>query len=216
MGDRIRMGDHTSDPGVFIRSMSNRGRLGGLAEATAGLATLLDSAGFDPVLIETVGVGQSEVDVINQADTVVVILTPGWGDSVQADKAGILEIGDIFVINKADWPGLEDTARTLRAMLELGGAKAWDPPIVTTVAADGQGVDELADAIDRHRRHLTLSPEGETRLVRRARTYIEWAFASDWRNRLDRSAVEARVEAVRMRKVDPWSVARELLESGAG
>lgn len=128
LGDRIRMQEHVGDPDVFIRSMSSRGRLGGLADTTAALVTVLGAAGFDPVVIETVGVGQSEVEVVHHADTVVVVLTPGWGDGVQADKAGILEIADVFAINKADRGSTTDTRRWLESMLEMAPDTNWEPP----------------------------------------------------------------------------------------
>ncbi|CAN5839358.1 methylmalonyl Co-A mutase-associated GTPase MeaB [soil metagenome] len=210
LGDRIRMQDHVGDPGVFIRSMSNRGRLGGLADTTAGLVTLLDAAAFDPVVIETVGVGQSEVEIIDHADTVVVVVTPGWGDGVQADKAGILEIGDVFVINKADRPHVEDTRNTLAAMLEMSPDSDWVPPIVETVATEDSGVEELLDVIDRHRRHLS-GPNGRLRQTRRVRSYVEAAMTSGMRKRLDHPDLDGLVEKVRTRRLDPWTAAEQLV-----
>lgn len=211
LGDRIRMQDHVSDPDVFVRSMSSRGRLGGVGDATAGMATLLGAAGFDPVVVETVGVGQAEVDVIDHADSVVVVLTPGWGDSVQTDKAGVLEIGDIFVINKADRPELEDTRRWLTTMLEMGPDREWDPPVIDTVAIEDRGTEALVDALDRHHRYLHSSGEGGRRLRRRAAAYLEWAFAAGLRSRLERPALDGLVEQVAAGVLDPWTAASSLL-----
>lgn len=213
LGDRIRMQEHVSDPDVFIRSMSSRGRLGGLADSTAGVATLLQAARFDPVVIETVGVGQSEVDVIHHADTVVVVLNPGWGDDVQADKAGILEVGDVFVINKADRPGTDETRRWLKAMLEMAPKEDWIPRIVETVATDGQGIEQLVDVVDLHRRHLTVSDDGRLRRRQRARGYIEWALASAARARVSTPDLDGVLDEVVAGKLDPWTAADRLLDA---
>lgn len=150
LGDRVRMQGWTGDSGVFIRSMGTRGSLGGLARATYGTIQLLDAAGFDYVLVETVGVGQSEVDIVRVADTVVVVAVPGLGDDIQVSKAGITEIGDVFAVNKADLPGAERVATELGMMLDLGNYSFWRPPVVLTVAATGQGVPELVQAIEQH------------------------------------------------------------------
>ncbi|MGH8911586.1 MAG: methylmalonyl Co-A mutase-associated GTPase MeaB [Acidimicrobiia bacterium] len=213
LGDRIRMQDHVGDAGVFVRSMSNRGRLGGVADATAGLVTVLDATGFDPVVVETVGVGQSEVDVIDHADTVVVVITPGSGDGVQADKAGVLEIADIFVINKADRPGAAEARRWLTASLEMGPEREWTPPIVDTVATEQTGVEELLDALDLHRRHL-MGDEGYLRRRRQARAYVERAAAAEIRRRLDTSGLEDIIDQVVARTLDPWKAA-SLVGAGA-
>src|SRR5205807_2462287 len=167
LGDRVRMQDHAVDRGVFIRSMATRGHLGGLALATPEAVRVLDAAGLPLVLLETVGVGQVEVEVAGEADTTVVVVNPGWGDSVQANKAGLMEIADVFVINKADRPGVADTRRDLEQMLELSAtndgagpgpsAYGWEPPIVATVAATGEGVDDLWAELERHRAHLEAS-----------------------------------------------------------
>lgn len=210
LGDRIRMQEHVGDEGVFIRSMASRGRLGGLAEATAGLVTVLEAARFDPVVIETVGVGQSEVEVVEQADTVVVVVTPGWGDGVQTEKAGLLEIGDVFVVNKADRPEVADTRRHLTAMLEGRSGSGWTPPVVETVATEQQGIEILIDALDRHRRHLATGAEGRSRQLRRARSYIRTALAARIDDRLDEPDLSAVVERVRARRLDPWSAATEI------
>lgn len=211
LGDRIRMQDHVADPDVFVRSMSTRGRLGGLADATAGLVTLFETAGFDPVLVETVGVGQSELDVVYHTDTVVVIVTPGWGDAVQANKAGILEAGDIFVINKADRSGAEETRRWLTTMLEMAPQGDWKPPVVDTVATEGKGIEDLVDALDRHRRHLATGGEGRERRQRRARAYLEWAVASRLRQRLQQPDLDEVVDEVAVHRLDPWTAAETLI-----
>lgn len=214
LGDRIRMQAHVSDPGVFVRSMSSRGRLGGVAEATAALVTVFDAARYDPVVVETVGVGQSEVDIVHHSDTVVVVVTPGWGDGVQADKAGILEVGDVFVINKADRPQVDETRRWLTAMLEMSDLEGgWEPPVVETVATDDRGVDELADVLDRHRRHLARGGEGARRRRRRVEAYVEWAVAAGLRRRMQGPAVTGVIDEVMTRHLDPWRAARHLLSS---
>src|SRR3954471_2965036 len=182
LGDRIRMHDHTLDPGVFIRSMATRGHLGGLAWATPQAVRVLDGAGFDVVVVETVGVGQSEVEIAGLADVTVVLLAPGMGDSVQTAKAGILEVADLFVVNKADRDGAQNTVRDLRHMISLGmpdGPRTpgepplWRPPVLTTVASDGQGIDELLAELDRHREWAASTGELRERRVRRARREIE-------------------------------------------
>ena len=154
LGDRVRMSEHASDPGVYIRSMATRGHLGGLAWAAPQAIRVLDAAGCDVILVETVGVGQSEVEIAAQADTSVVLLAPGMGDGIQAAKAGILEIGDVYVVNKADRDGADATARELNHMLGLGESRGpgdWRPPIVKTVAARGEGIDEVVEALEKHR-----------------------------------------------------------------
>jgi LAO/AO transport system kinase len=172
LGDRIRMLAHTGDPGVFVRSMAARRALGGLASASRDVAALLGAAGFDLVIIETVGVGQSELDIVRAADTVVVVTVPGLGDSVQTLKAGLMEIADIFVVNMADRPGVDRTVAELRAMLTLGPANsAWQVPIVETVATEGRGADQLWASLLRHREHLQQS--GELAARRRRRTEAE-------------------------------------------
>jgi LAO/AO transport system kinase len=170
LGDRVRMQDHTLDDGVFIRSMASRGHLGGLALATPDAIAVLAAAGLELVLVETVGVGQVEIEVAGATDTTVVVVNPGWGDAIQANKAGLLEVADVFVVNKADRPGSEETRRDLEHMLDMGFGRspdAWRPPIVPVVATTGEGVDELCAAIDGHRRFLTESGELATRRERR-------------------------------------------------
>jgi LAO/AO transport system kinase len=165
LGDRIRLRGHEADPGVFVRSTAARGHLGGLARSTPAAVSVLEAAGFRWVLVETVGVGQAEVDVAAIADTVVVVVNPGWGDEVQASKAGLLEVADVFAVNKADRPGTDAAVRDLEVMLGRGDPHDWRVPVVRTVALDGRGVDELLRAIDAHREHSNGSGE----LVRRRR-----------------------------------------------
>jgi LAO/AO transport system kinase len=167
LGDRVRMGAHATDPGVFIRSMATRGQLGGLAAAAPQAVRVLDASGAPWIVVETVGVGQVELDVAGATDTTVVVVTPGWGDGVQANKAGLLEVADVFVVNKADRPGADLAVRDLAAMLDLSPGGAWTPPIVETVATTGEGVEHLWEAVTAHREHLTGS--GELALRRRAR-----------------------------------------------
>lgn len=176
LGDRIRMQDHATDPEVFIRSMASRGHLGGLSSATPQAVRVLDAAGCDPILVETVGVGQSEVEVAAEADTTIVLLAPGMGDGIQAAKAGILEVGDIFVVNKADRDGADTTVRELRHMISLGPAGrdgAWQPPVLKVVATKREGIAELTDAIDGHRQWLAASGTGAARRRDRARSEIQ-------------------------------------------
>jgi len=177
LGDRVRMQDHISDDGVYIRSMASRGHLGGLSAAAPKALSLMDAAGFPWLLIETVGVGQDEVEVTEAADTTLVVVTPGWGDGIQAAKAGILEIGDVFVVNKADRPGVKDTVADLRTMLQLGGERDWSPPIVETVAVSGTGIDDVMDAISSHRSHLETSGGLEAGRRRRRTSELETALA---------------------------------------
>jgi LAO/AO transport system kinase len=167
LGDRVRMQRHDTDPDVFIRSMATRGHLGGLARAAPQAVRVLAAAGYGWVVVETVGVGQVEVEIAGAADTTVVVVTPGWGDGVQAAKAGLLEVGDVFVVNKADRDGVDATVHDLRSMLALAGHRPWDPPIVETVATEDRGVAELLDALVAHRRHLETSGELDQRREQR-------------------------------------------------
>jgi LAO/AO transport system kinase len=176
LGDRVRMGEHATDDGVFIRSMATRGHLGGLAWSTPQALRVLDAAGCDVVLVETVGVGQSEVEVVALADTTVVLLAPGMGDGIQAAKAGILEVADVFVVNKADRDGADQAIRDLRHMLSLGerqGEGAWTRPVVRTVAARAEGLDDLVAALDAHRAFIDGGDERERRRRKRAEAEIE-------------------------------------------
>ncbi|HEV2782071.1 MAG TPA: methylmalonyl Co-A mutase-associated GTPase MeaB [Actinophytocola sp.] len=188
LGDRIRMHDHTTDPDVFIRSMATRGHLGGLSLATPQALRVLDAAGYDLVLVETVGVGQSEVDIVSLADTTLVLLAPGMGDGIQAAKAGILEVADVFVVNKADRDGADATVRDLIHMISLGRREIpgphWRPRVVRTVATTGDGVDELVSAVDAHHDWLVSHGELEARRTRRAADEIEAIALRTLRERL--------------------------------
>lgn len=213
LGDRVRMQDHVLDHGVYIRSMASRGHLGGLSEAAPKALVAMETAGFDHIIIETVGVGQDEVEVTSAADTVVVILTPGWGDGIQAAKAGILEIGDIFVVNKADRPGVRDTIADLRSMLALGGDLAWEPPVIETIASRGSGVADVWEAVERHQVHLGEAGLEEARRGRR-RAELETALAALIRKRAGK-ALETGLGAelaasVERGDTDPWTAADQL------
>ena len=219
LGDRVRMQEHALDDAVFIRSMASRGHLGGLAAAVPEAVRLLDSAGWPLVIVETVGVGQVEIDVATTCDTVVVVVNPGWGDSVQANKAGLLEIADVLVINKADRPGLTQTARDLRLMLQLSANLRWTPPIVETVATSGDGVAELWEAITSHRDYLE---QGGHLVLRRAERAQEETVRIA-RRRLD-SALEAAlkasanaevISALKSKQIDPDEAADRLVAAVA-
>ena len=187
LGDRVRMQDHALDSGVFIRSMATRGHLGGIAWATPQALRVLDAAGCDVVLVETVGVGQSEVDVVSLADTTLVLLAPGMGDGIQAAKAGILEVADVFVVNKADRDGADQTVRDLKYMISLGRREQegprWRPPIVRTVASRAEGIDELVAAIEEHRDWMITRGELDARRQRRAEAEIEAIALAQLRER---------------------------------
>ena len=185
LGDRVRMQEHATDRGVYIRSMASRGHLGGLAWATPQALRVLDGVGFDVVLVETVGVGQAEVDVASLADTTVVLLAPGMGDGIQAAKAGILEIADVYVVNKADRDGADATARELRQMLTFAarGPGEWRPPIVKTVASRGEGIGELVEELGKHAAWLAESGEGQRRRLARVSSEIEQIALAQVRSR---------------------------------
>jgi LAO/AO transport system kinase len=215
LGDRVRMSDHALDAGVFIRSMATRGHLGGLALAAPEAVRVLDAAGRPWVLIETVGVGQVEVEVAGEADTTVVVLNPGWGDAVQANKAGLMEIADVFVINKADRPGVADTRRDLEQMLELSAGRDWRPPIVATVSTSGDGVGELWSALGEHHRWLVASGELDRRRRQRVGTELRAIVAERLMERARAIGADddfdALREAVLRREIDPWSASDRLL-----
>jgi LAO/AO transport system kinase len=216
LGDRIRMRDLAGDPGVFIRSMATRGSLGGLARATGDVANVLDAAGFDIVLIETVGAGQSEVDVAQLAHTTLVVEAPGLGDDVQAIKAGILEIADILVVNKADQPGAEATVRALRGMLSLGRSNAREVPICETVATESKGLPELLAAIETHRTYLRqsghLSEKNRARATRQIEMILRDVLYQRFVGEEDRSTkIASAVAAVLERTKDPYTAVLELL-----
>ncbi|WP_327285514.1 MULTISPECIES: methylmalonyl Co-A mutase-associated GTPase MeaB [unclassified Streptomyces] len=218
LGDRVRMSDHASDPGVYIRSMATRGHLGGLAWAAPQAIRVLDAAGCDVILVETVGVGQSEVEIASQADTSVVLLAPGMGDGIQAAKAGILEIGDVYVVNKADRDGADATARELNHMLGLGesrGAGDWRPPIVKTVAARGQGIDELVEALEKHRAWMDERGVLAERRTARAAREVETIAVTSLRARMADVRGDAHLDALAARvaagELDPYAAADTLL-----
>lgn len=218
LGDRVRMSEHASDPGVYIRSMATRGHLGGLSWAAPQAIRVLDAAGCDVVLVETVGVGQSEVDIASEADTTVVLLAPGMGDGIQAAKAGILEIGDVYVVNKADRDGADATARELNHMLGLGEARKpgdWRPPIVKTVAARGEGTDEVVEALEKHRAWMQENGVLAERRAARVAHEIERIAVTALRSRIgdlrggrDVGALAARVLDG---SLDPYTAADELV-----
>lgn len=217
LGDRIRMGDHVLDPGVFIRSMAARGHLGGLAWTTPQALRVLDAAGFDYVLVETVGVGQSEVEVAGQADSTMVLLAPGMGDGIQAAKAGILEIGDLYVVNKSDRDGADKVRRDLRSMLGLAERRegAWRPPVLKTVASTGDGVADVVDALEEHGAWLRESGELQRRRVRRARNEIETlaltALRQRWGGVGEGDRLDELAAAVVAGETDPYAAANSLL-----
>ncbi|MFE1100979.1 methylmalonyl Co-A mutase-associated GTPase MeaB [Nocardiopsis alba] len=223
LGDRVRMQEHATDPGVYIRSMANRGHLGGLSWATPHALRVLDAAGFDVILVETVGVGQAEVDIARQADTTVVLCAPGMGDSVQAAKAGVLEVADVFAINKADRDGARVTLRELRQMIAMKDRtdEEWKPPIVMTVAAEDKGVDELWERIDGHFAHLESSGELAARRSARARDEVQAIVLDLLRSRLGGVETDGGLDSL-AREVasgerDPYGAADLLLkELGAG
>lgn len=221
LGDRIRMQDHALDPDVYIRSMATRGHLGGLSWSTPQAMRVLDAAGCDVVLVETVGVGQSEVEVAGLADTTVVLLAPGMGDAVQAAKAGILEVGDVYVVNKADREGADYAVRELRHMLTLGerrGPGDWRPPILTTVASRGDGLDKVVAALDKHRGWLEETGQLHVRRVRRAAGEVEAIAVTTLRARMGDlnstngpSGLEELAAEVVAGRTDPYSAADRLV-----
>jgi LAO/AO transport system kinase len=217
LGDRIRLADHFLDPGVFIRSMASRGSLGGLSEATLQAALLMDASGKDDVLLETVGVGQAEVDIIGHADTVVLVLMPGSGDSVQALKAGVMEIPDVIVVNKSEHPMTDTMVREIRATLSLGPQEGWRVPIVKTEAAKGHGIDELVDKISDHRAYIEAEGTLETRRGRNLMNEVLALAGARMRRRLEEQTredpeVKEMLDEVVARKLDPASAAARLLE----
>jgi LAO/AO transport system kinase len=220
LGDRIRMQDHHADPGIYIRSMATRGSLGGLARTTADVATVLDASGRDRILIETVGVGQDEVDIVRLADVTVVILVPGMGDDVQSLKAGTMEIADIFVINKSDRDGAERVEREIRAMQSLATRHdGWVPPVVKTVASTGEGTEELADAIAGYEEYLTKEnlafkknvENWQERLIEMLRD----AMLEKARARMDDGSLERYAAEIAEHKRDPYTLVEEIVRGVA-
>jgi len=236
LGDRIRMRDLAGDEGIFIRSMASRGSLGGLARATGEVVKLLDAAGFDIVIVETVGAGQSEVDIAKAAHTTLVVQAPGMGDDIQAIKAGILEIADIFAVNKADRPGAENTVKALQMMQRLGNyndgrlrrhhdrltqnntSEPWVPPILQTVGTDGKGVAEVVTAIREHRAYLHDSGEFQARETARVETefatLLREALLNDLLDRIPAGQIDATLSQVVAREVDPYTAVERLLAAG--
>jgi len=210
LGDRIRMGEHAADPNVFIRSVANRGHLGGIASSTPAVIAALDGLGFDEILIETVGVGQSEVEIASACDTTIVVVNPGWGDGIQTAKAGFLEIADIFVVNKADRPEAATTIRDLGSMLDIGPATGWRPPVIATIATERSGIDDLWRSINEHTGHLAT--EGRMGQVRRdrARHALIGALRDSIEHSLDVIGDQA-IEDLVQRHIDPWTLADRLV-----
>ena len=215
LGDRVRMQDHATDTGVFIRSMATRGHLGGLSLATPQAVRVLDAAGKPWVLIETVGVGQVEIEVAGEADTTLVVVNPGWGDAVQAAKAGLLEIADLFVVNKADRDGAAETVRDLEFMLDLSLDSDWRPPIVKTVASKGEGFEELWEAILSHRAFLESDGRLAARRTKRIREELKAIVVASLYERagelMEGEQFDRLAAAVEAREVDPYSAAESLL-----
>jgi len=215
LGDRIRMRERFLDEGVFIRSMASRGHAGGLARATARVVNVLDALGTDVVLVETVGVGQEEVDVIRVVDTVCLVTVPGLGDDIQAIKAGVLEIADVLVVNKADRPGADETARDLAQMLSLAKDRPWKTPIIRTSAQSGEGLPQLIDAIDKHRAWSRESGEYVERRRAAARSEVEAllqeALLRELAGRVGESRLDAAVARVADRSIDPYAAVEDLL-----
>ena len=215
LGDRVRMGQHTLDPTVFIRSMATRGHLGGLSLAVPDAIRLLGAAGLGVVIVETVGVGQMEVDIASAADTTVVVVTPGWGDAMQASKAGLLEVADVFVINKADRPGVREARRDLEQMLDLARPGAWRPEIVETTATGGEGVAKLWRAVARHRDHLVGSGQLAVRRSDRVAQELRRVLLARTEVKVDELVAgeefTSAVKALAAGELDPYQAAESLL-----
>lgn len=219
LGDRVRMARHGDDQGVFIRSMATRGQLGGLSRATADAVKIIDAAGFDIIIIETVGVGQDEVDIAKEAHTTLVVVVPGLGDDIQALKAGILEIGDIFVVNKADRPDASKTAREIEIMLNMGAKKdGWNAPVLMTTAITEQGIDQLVDSIMRHRQHLISTAALDKLKIERSRLELiellkERMICRVLEKVVGQDALTRYAEEIAGRKKDPFSVVEEIMRA---
>ena len=212
LGDRVRMQNHATDAGVFIRSMATRGHLGGISLATPEAVRVLEAAGKDVIVIETVGVGQAEVEITDACDTTLVVVNPGWGDAVQAAKAGLMEIADVFVVNKADRPGSKESVRELKQMLQMSDAP-WKPDIVETVATKNEGIDDLWAAIEKHRAYQEEKGLLDARRRRRVEREIREIVAERYRERVERKAAERLREltdAVVARELDPYEAADRL------
>jgi LAO/AO transport system kinase len=214
LGDRVRMGAHSGDERVFIRSVANRGSLGGISQTTPAIVAGLDGLGFEEIIIETVGIGQSEVEITTTADTAIVVVSPGWGDAVQVAKAGFLEIADIFVVNKADRDGANAAVSDLQAMLELAPRPGWIPPVIETVATTGAGVAALWIAIKEHRVYLSESGTDVTRRRLRAAAQLSAALRQSLNDTVDLSVGSTDLVArIASREVDPWTAADRVLDS---
>jgi LAO/AO transport system kinase len=213
LGDRVRMQDHADDSGVYIRSMASRGQLGGVSAATPNVVAVLDAVGYPTILVETVGVGQAEVEIASQADTTVVVVHPRWGDSIQAAKAGLLEAGDIFVVNKADLDGAATTAGDLRQMIEMGAAAEWTPPVLESNAIDGTGTEAVWEAIAEHRDYLSRSGGRGEAQWRRARHAVARAIEEQLLSAsgADAASLDAAATAVVAGTTDPWTAAERIL-----
>jgi LAO/AO transport system kinase len=217
LGDRIRLADHFLDPGVFIRSMASRGSLGGLSEATLQAALLMDASGKDDVFLETVGVGQAEVDIIDHADTVVLVLMPGSGDSIQALKAGVMEIPDVIVVNKTDHPLTDTMVREIRGVLSLGDQHGWRVPIVKTEASRAEGIEELVEKIGEHRAYIEQEGTLAERRRRNLRNEVIALATARTRRKLEKhvsedASVQELLDEVVARRLDPATAAAKLLE----
>jgi LAO/AO transport system kinase len=214
LGDRVRMQSHATDPDVFIRSMATRGHLGGISLATPEAVRVLDAVGKDIVVIETVGVGQAEVEITDACDTTLVVVNPGWGDAVQAAKAGLMEIADVFVVNKAERPGAKDAVRELKQMLDMSDSE-WRPEVVETIATKGEGIDDLWAAIEKHRAYQEEKGLLESRRRRRVEREIREIVAERFRQRVEDEAKELLTiltDKVTARELDPYSAATTLVE----
>ena len=214
LGDRVRMQSHATDPDVFIRSMATRGHLGGISLATPEAVRVLDAAGKDIVVIETVGVGQAEVEITDACDTTLVVVNPGWGDAIQAAKAGLMEIADVFVVNKADRAGAKDSVRELKQMLEMADAE-WKPEVIETIATKGEGIDELWTAIEKHRAYQEEHGLLEARRRRRVEREIREIVAERFRHRVEIDAhdlLASLSDDVTARRLDPYAAADTLIE----
>ena len=215
LGDRLRMQSHATDPGVFIRSMATRGHLGGLALAAPEAVRVLDAGGSDLVIVETVGVGQAEVEIATAADTTLVVVSPGWGDAVQASKAGILEIADVFVVNKADRDGAGETVRDLEAMLKMGPEMVWTPPVVKTSTQTHEGIADLWEAIESHRKHLEstggLAERRRARLLHEVEAMVAERLRARAASLLEAGALESLAEDLVERRIDPYGAADTLM-----
>ena len=212
LGDRIRMTDHAGDDRVFIRSVANRGALGGISDSTPAIVAALEGLGFPEIIIETVGIGQSEIEIATTADTTVVVVSPGWGDAVQVSKAGFLEIADIFVVNKADREGVDGAVADLRSMIELGPRSGWEPPVIETIATTGSGVDQLWAAISAHREHL----DSTGAIVRRRRIRAAAQFSAAVRQSIGDTVdgvtgTDDLIAEIVDHRIDPWTAADQAL-----